>query len=87
MTESNKTKQFRDLLMSSHLEFLLEAHNGISAKIAAHQQISELLGFIAFCHLTTQLIRMILLISQQSLKQILGQHCCIRDKNENARIP
>ena len=28
-----KTKQFRDLLMSSKLEFLLEAHNGITAKI------------------------------------------------------
>ena len=28
-----KTKQFRDLLMSSELEFLLEAHNGITAKI------------------------------------------------------
>jgi phosphoenolpyruvate phosphomutase len=28
-----KTKQFRDLLMNSELEFLLEAHNGITAKI------------------------------------------------------
>ena len=28
-----KAKQFRDLLMSSELEFLLEAHNGITAKI------------------------------------------------------
>ena len=34
MTESKKTKQFKDLLMSSNLEFLLESHNGISAKIA-----------------------------------------------------
>ena len=31
---SKKTKQFRDLLLSNNLEFLLEAHNGISAKIA-----------------------------------------------------
>ena len=29
-----KTKQFKDLLLSDDLEFLLEAHNGISAKIA-----------------------------------------------------
>jgi len=29
-----KTKQFKDLLLSNDLEFLLEAHNGISAKIA-----------------------------------------------------
>ena len=34
MTEIKKTKQFKDLLMSSNLEFLLESHNGISAKIA-----------------------------------------------------
>lgn len=34
MTVSKKTKQFRDLLLSNNLEFLLEAHNGISAKIA-----------------------------------------------------
>ncbi|MED6343905.1 MAG: hypothetical protein VX658_06035 [Pseudomonadota bacterium] len=40
--------------MSSNLEFLLESHNGISAKIAAHQQISELLGFLTFCHLMAQ---------------------------------
>ena len=31
---SKKTKQFRELLLSKDLEFLLEAHNGISAKIA-----------------------------------------------------
>ena len=30
---SKKTKQFRELLLSKDLEFLLEAHNGISAKI------------------------------------------------------
>jgi phosphoenolpyruvate phosphomutase len=34
VTEIKKTKQFKDLLMSSNLEFLLESHNGISAKIA-----------------------------------------------------
>ena len=31
---SKKTKQFKELLLSKDLEFLLEAHNGISAKIA-----------------------------------------------------
>ena len=31
---SDKTAQFRRLLASGELEFLLEAHNGISAKIA-----------------------------------------------------
>ena len=31
---SKKTKLFRELLLSKNLEFLLEAHNGISAKIA-----------------------------------------------------
>ena len=30
----SKCKQFRDLLKSSELEFILEAHNGISARIA-----------------------------------------------------
>ncbi len=33
-TIANKTSQFRSLLNSPKLEFLLEAHNGISAKIA-----------------------------------------------------
>ena len=33
-TITKKTSQFRSLLNSSKLEFLLEAHNGISAKIA-----------------------------------------------------
>ena len=34
MTKEKKTSQFRTLLDSQNLEFLLEAHNGISAKIA-----------------------------------------------------
>jgi len=34
MPEQKKTQKFRDLLHSSNLEFLIEAHNGISAKIA-----------------------------------------------------
>ena len=34
MPEQKKTQKFRDLLNSSNLEFLIEAHNGISAKIA-----------------------------------------------------
>ena len=34
MPGQKKTQKFRDLLNSSDLEFLIEAHNGISAKIA-----------------------------------------------------
>ena len=34
MPGQKKTQKFRDLLNSSNLEFLIEAHNGISAKIA-----------------------------------------------------
>ena len=34
MTKEKKTSQFRSLLDSENLEFLLESHNGISAKIA-----------------------------------------------------
>ena len=34
MPEQKKTQKFRDLLNNSNLEFLIEAHNGISAKIA-----------------------------------------------------
>ena len=34
MTKEKKTSQFRPLLDSQNLEFLLEAHNGISAKVA-----------------------------------------------------
>ena len=34
MTKEKKTSQFRSLLDSEILEFLLESHNGISAKIA-----------------------------------------------------
>ena len=34
MIKEKKTSQFRTLLDSQNLEFLLEAHNGISAKIA-----------------------------------------------------
>ena len=34
MPGQKKTQKFRDLLLSSNLEFLIEAHNGISAKIA-----------------------------------------------------
>lgn len=33
-TTVNKTTQLRNMLMSNELEFLMEAHNGISAKIA-----------------------------------------------------
>ena len=33
MTKTSKTKQLRDLLESNKLEFILEAHNGISASI------------------------------------------------------
>ena len=33
MTKNSKTKQLRGLLESNELEFILEAHNGISAKI------------------------------------------------------
>jgi phosphoenolpyruvate phosphomutase len=32
-TRPKKTKQFRDILMGTELDFLLEAHNGITAKI------------------------------------------------------
>lgn len=31
--QANKTKQLKDLLMSKDLEFIMEAHNGLSARI------------------------------------------------------
>ncbi|MCK6595681.1 MAG: isocitrate lyase/phosphoenolpyruvate mutase family protein, partial [Bacteriovoracaceae bacterium] len=34
MTKIKKTTQFRQLLQSNELEFIMEAHNGLSAKIA-----------------------------------------------------
>ena len=36
----SKTKQFKNMIMSNNLEFILEAHNGLSAKI-----VEEAAGF------------------------------------------
>ncbi|NKB38643.1 MAG: phosphoenolpyruvate mutase [Gammaproteobacteria bacterium] len=48
MSKSEKTrskcKQFRDLLKSSELEFILEAHNGVSARIAEQSGFKGLWG-------------------------------------------
>ena len=49
MSKLSKTKQLRQLLKSKELEFILEAHNGISAKIV--EQAAKFLGEISHLYI------------------------------------